>query len=126
MAIGPFAELGNVMLNKTVENFRPAACRREYLDIPLFDIRIEEKPVGDLAVSVVFRQHDHMGPVDIDAHDSSPPSIKDCTTSEPKASSPSKRCWVGSRWLLRPSTQVFSLENLRIVSSLWVVMTIWP
>ena len=45
----------------------------------MLDGRFKEKTVGDLTVGIVFRQHKHMGGVDIDAHGSSSPNISDCT-----------------------------------------------
>ncbi len=114
----------DLFFDKTIEHVTPSACRRQHLYVSRFQIRIQHKAVGYLAIGIVFGQDDYMRLVEIDAQGSNSPSSKDCTTSEPEVSSPNRRCWVGSRWLLRPSTQVFSLENLRMASSLCVVMRI--
>src|SRR5229473_4393515 len=105
--------------------FTPATDLWKHLNVPSREIRVQEEAVRQLTVGIVLRKDKHVRLILIHAHDSKSPCTNALITS-PFTIWLRGRTVVGSRWLFRTRTNVFSSEKRRTASGLWDVAMNWP
>src|ERR1035441_765256 len=68
MPVRALFHFADVIRLETVENLAPPACGPQYLELPAGG-KVQVKAIGQLAVTVVFGQHQDVWPILVRGHD---------------------------------------------------------